>query len=135
MASTRTPVKIANIDDVADWAKNLPDAYLRCRLRGHYLDEDSPECVVKTSRKHGTHEWIGPCISCGAPIHDVYDARTGDIISHRVDTKAIEGYLRERGTGRVDAHGLGQIRLARTSNRRPQRSRRTPSLRAVRSAG
>lgn len=129
------PPKIANIDDVTDWAKNLPDAFLRCRLRGHYLDEDSPECVVKTSRKHGTHEWIGPCISCRAPIHDVYDARTGDIISHRVDTKALDGYLRERGTGRVDAHGNGRIRLERAARRRAPRRASRGVLASVKTAG
>lgn len=117
--------KIAALDDVADFAAQIPDEYLQCRItRRHIPDPSSPYHVAKWDRKKKEYDEQGPCIICGLPVHIVW-SDDGDVVRSGPDYTDHPDYLMPKGTGRLDRNGYKLLR-------REMIRRRRAALRTVR---
>lgn len=117
--------KTAALDDVATFARNLPDTYLLCRINNRHIADPSKTKVTPPTRHEKTYILEGPCLICGQSVRKTYDEDYG-----RVRTSLAVGYnddyLMPRGSGRIDANGrrilVGEF-MQRTTGK-PKRRRR-----------
>jgi hypothetical protein len=126
---SRTPSDVANLDDVAEFAKSLPTRYLICRVNNRHIADPDQTTVDRPTRDDP--RWIvkGPCLICKQPVRKRYDEEYG-----RVSTTAAVGYkddyLRPKGSGRIDANGrrilVGEL-IERTTGAAPKRRKRSGS--------
>lgn len=95
---------IANLDDVAQFAKGLSNAMLLCRMNRRHIQDPNKTNVVRPTRHDSTYAMEGPCIICGQTVRRTFDEFFGRIrTSLSVDYDP--DYLMPKGSGRVDATG------------------------------
>ncbi|MFD4858492.1 hypothetical protein [Streptomyces atratus] len=88
---------IADVDDVRAFAATLPAKFLRCRDLGHNMGPHDAYPL-----EGGGYERILKCRSCKAKRLYLLD-EDFSIINTSYDYP--DGYLAERGTGRIDRDG------------------------------
>lgn len=100
--------KIMDVNDAAQFAANLPDKFLDCRL-GKHLDRfaDFDNHGSKSLSKGWS--WRRYCPRCKFEVTEHFDSK-GMKINHDTPHYA-EGYLAPKGGGRVDSFGRGQMRI------------------------
>lgn len=94
---------MAALDDVAMFAKRLPQDFLLCRTWQHSWDPET-----STVQRRGGHiHWGVECSICGTVRTCIMTAR-GEIVGNRYDYP--EGY-QSAGMGRISRDGRAQIRM------------------------
>ena len=108
MSSSNTTTKFADLGDVEEWQSQAKVAWIRCRSKGHNMDDHD----VKLDEKANAYIVILRCTRCYTERHEVVNCDTGEVLTSKYD-KHPDGYLLPKGTGRIDAQGRGLIRIAR----------------------
>lgn len=108
MANTARVLRVAevehenNIEDIIDFAHDLPERFLYCREMGHNWRPFSAGRY-----KDGGYLRILRCVRCKTERHQEISAR-GVILTSSY--KHPEGYL-SKGLGRISGEGRGVLRL------------------------
>lgn len=110
MADARTEVAWADPTEVVSWAEDAPWEFLECRKRGFHMMDYHRAYYDKSVR---AFREILQCVCCQvvtrenliSPDDGSYLEKGG--LKYDPDS----GYLREKGSGRIDEHGKNAIRL------------------------
>lgn len=110
MSSINTP-QVAAIGDVEDYIANAKVAWIKCRTKGHNMDDHD----VKEDTDNRVFIVVNRCTRCYTKRDEVVNMDTGEVLSSRYYNHP-EDYLLPKGTGRLDKEGRGLIRATHLHN-------------------